>query len=222
MEPYSVEIKSAVYVTHDVKRFTLTRPKGFKFEPGQACMVAIDQDDWRNKWRPLTFTSLPTARSLELVVKIYPTHQGVTQQMSLLRKGDKLLLKEVFGTITYKGPGTFFAAGAGITPFLSIFRDLHKQKLIKGNTLVYSNKTGHDVIMDEELTRLLRKRYFKLYTRERVIGFRERRIDRDMLIALVQDFDQHFYLCGPQSFVGDLERMLVELGASSDSLVFEA
>jgi ferredoxin-NADP reductase len=159
---------------------------------------------------------------VELVVKIYPEHEGVTQRMSTMRKGERLLLKEVFGTISYKGPGTFFAAGAGITPFLSIFRDLKKNKMIKGNTLVYSNRTSLDVIMDDELAKLLGKRYFKLYTRERVIGFRERRIDRDMLIALVQDFDQHFYLCGPQKFVSDLERMLLELGAGSESLVFES
>jgi hypothetical protein len=222
MDPFVSEIKSSEYVTHDVKRFVLTRPKGLKFIPGQGCMVALDLDGWRNRWRPLTFTSLPNARSLELVVKVYASHQGVTQRMSTLRKGDRLLLKDVFGTIKYQGPGTFFAAGAGITPFLSIFRYLHKNKAIKGNTLVYTNKTSHDVIMDDELSKLLGKRYLKFYTRESVIGFRDRRIDRDLLVALVQNFDQHFYLCGPEAFVSDLERMLRDLGASADSLVFES
>jgi ferredoxin-NADP reductase len=79
-----------------------------------------------------------------------------------------------------------------------------------------------DVIMDEELAALLGKNYLKIFTRQRVIGFRERRIDREMLIALVQNFDQRFYLCGPQEFVDDLSRMLLDLGATSESLVFEA
>lgn len=221
MAAHLVKIIRTVYITPDVKRFVLTKPKGFTFKPGQGCMIAIDQDDWRDKARPFTFTNLPTARTLELVVKIYP-RKGVTDHMALLHKGDQLLLGEVFGTITYKGNGTFFAAGAGITPFLSIFRDLKRKKRLKGDLLVYSNRMDTDVIMDEELAALLGKNYLKIFTRQRVIGFRERRIDREMLIALVQNFDQRFYLCGPQEFVDDLSRMLLDLGATSESLVFEA
>ncbi|MFN6117558.1 MAG: FAD-binding oxidoreductase [Flavobacteriales bacterium] len=222
MEAQRVTILKTEYVTLDVKRFVLTRPKGFRFMPGQGCMVSIDMEGLREEKRAFTFTNLPSARTLELIVKIYPGHKGVTQQMSLMRKGDALLLHEVFGTITYKGPGFFFAGGAGITPFLAIFRQLHKEGRLKGSTLVYSNKAASDVIMDEELTAMLGRNYLKTFTRQGVIGFRDRRIDKDTLITLVQDFDQHFYLCGPPEFVGDLQRMLVELGASPESLVFEA
>lgn len=222
METLTAEIKSTAFVTPDVKRLVLTRPKGLKFTPGQGVMVAIDRDGWRDKWRPFTFTSLTTSRTIEMVIKIYDKHKGVTEQIGLLHKGEKLLLGDVFGTITYKGPGTFFAAGAGITPFLAIFRDLEKKKKLKGCTLVYSNKTGLDVIMDEELTKYLGKRYFKLFTRERVIGFRDRRIDRETLIVLVQNFDQNFYICGPEDFVRDLETMLLGLGAKASTLVFES
>jgi ferredoxin-NADP reductase len=216
------EILSTEYITPDVKRFVLTKPKGFRFTSGQGCMVAVDEDGWREKARPFTFTNLPSQRTLELVVKIYASRNGVTQRMSFLRKGDGLLLNEVFGTITYRGPGHFFAGGAGITPFLSIFRQLHKDQKLAGNVLVYSNKTMVDVIMDKELTALLGKNYLKIFTRQGVIGFRERRIDRDALITLVQNFDQYFYLCGPPEFVHDLEELLLGLGVKAESLVFEA
>lgn len=222
MVPKRVEIIKTEYVTPDVKRFVLSRPKGFKFKAGQGCMVSIDREGLRQEQRAFTFTNLPTARTLELIVKIYPGHNGVTQQMSLLRKGDALLLHEVFGTITYQGPGFFFAGGAGITPFLAIFRQLAKADKLKGNTLIYSNRTVQDVILDDELERLLGRNYLRIFTRQGVIGFRERRIDRDMLITLVQDFDQHFYLCGPPELVDDLHQMLIELGAKPESLVFEA
>ncbi len=217
-----VEILQTAFITPDVKRFVLRKPKGFRFKPGQGCMVAVDEEHWRDKFRPFTFTGLPTSRTLELIVKIYPSHKGVTERMSILRKGDELLLGNVFGTITYQGPGFFFAAGAGITPFLAIFRDLAKRKQLKGITLIYSNKTASDVILDEELEGLLGSNFLKIFTRQGVIGFRERRIDRDMIVTLVQDFDQHFYLCGPDAFVSDLQRILIDLGARSESLVFEA
>ncbi|MBK9273241.1 MAG: flavodoxin reductase [Flavobacteriales bacterium] len=219
---HRVEVLGAVFLNPTVKRFTLSRPKGFIFTPGQGCMVAVDRDGWRDKPRPFTFTAPPGARTLELIVKIYEAHQGVTRQMGTLGKGDHLLLGEVFGTIAYKGPGVFFAGGAGITPFLSILRQLHRAKALKAHTLVWSNRTAGDVFLDDELARMLGRQYLKTFTRENVIGFRDRRIDRDDLVGLIRDFDQCFYLCGPDRFVTDLKAMLLELGAAPDSLVFES
>lgn len=222
MSVYTVRILKSEFITPDVKRFVVTKPAGLTFLPGQGCMLAIDQDVWRDMWRPFTFTSLPEARTLEFIVKIYDERQGVTRMMGLLRKDDKLLVKDVFGTITYKGPGTFFAAGAGITPFIPIFRDLYKKKTLGDCTLIYSNKTVYDVILDRELSKMLGKRYLNIFTRQHVVGFQERRIDRDLLVTLVQNFDRYFYICGPQAFVDNINGMLIALGASAESLVFES
>lgn len=185
-------------------------------------MVAVDSDGWRDQERPFTFTERPEARTLELIVKIYDTHQGVTRRMGTVGKGDHLLLGEAFGTIAYKGPGVFFAGGAGITPFLAILRQLHHQKALKGHTLVWSNRRADDVFLDDELGRMLGRHYLKTFTRESVIGFRDRRIGRDDLVQLIREFDQRFYLCGPEGFVRDLKALLLDLGAAPDSLVFEA
>ena len=127
----------------------------------------------------------------------------------------------MFGAITYQGPGFFIAGGAGVTPFVSILRDLQRKKKLAGNTLLVSNKTAHDVILDEEFSAMLGQRFLKIFTRQNVIGFRERRIDRDILVALVQDFDQHFYVCGSEEFVSRINGLLLDLGAKSEWLVFD-
>lgn len=222
MSEYRVKILNTAFITPDVKRLTLEKPKGYTFIPGQATDVSIDEEGWTDKLRPFTFTSLPTSRTLELIIKIYRDHEGVTNRIGLLHEGDHLILREPWGAITYKGPGFFFAGGAGVTPFVAILRDLHHKDQLRGNTLLCTNKTADDVILDEEFTKLLGKKFLKVFTRQNVIGYHERRIDRDLLITLVQDFDQHFYVCGPEAFVSDINRMLVELGASADKLVFEA
>ncbi|MBK8497858.1 MAG: flavodoxin reductase [Flavobacteriales bacterium] len=216
-----VSILHTEYVTPDVKRFTLERPPGYTFVPGQATDVSINKPGWEQQLRPFTFTGLPEAKRLELIIKIYEKHDGVTKQLALLRTGDELILHEVFGAITYKGPGYFIAGGAGVTPFIAILRDLHERKKLRGNTLLLSNRTSDDVILDEELTKLLGKHFLKVFTRQNVIGFHERRIDRDLLVTLVQDFDQHFYVCGPDDFVSGINGLLLGLGARSESLVFE-
>lgn len=221
MAQYVVKILRTEFITPIVKRFTLERPPGYGFIPGQATDVSIHAPGWTDRLRPFTFTNLPHARRLELIVKIYEDHDGVTKRMGLLHAGDELVLHDVFGAITYQGPGFFIAAGAGVTPFIAILRDLAHRELLRGNTLLVTNRTATDVILDEELTKLLGRNFLKVFTRQHVIGFRERRIDRDILVTLVQDFDQKFYVCGPDDFVTAINGLLLGLGARSESLVFE-
>jgi ferredoxin-NADP reductase len=220
-DEHIVKILDTRYITQDVKRITVSRPKGYKFTPGQGTDVAINRPGWTDKLRPFTFTSLTTSRTLEFIIKIYNDHDGVTKQIGLLHDGDELILHEPFGAIQYKGPGFFFSGGAGVTPFVAILRDLQKKGKLQGNTLVCSQRTADDVILDEDFTKMLGKHFLKIFTRQHVIGFTERRIDRNILIALVQDFDQHFYVCGPEDFVSNINGLLLELGASAEKLVFE-
>lgn len=219
--PHTVKILHTEYITPDVKRFSVQRPADYDFTPGQATDVAINKPGWTDQLRPFTFTGLPSARNLEFIIKIYEKHDGVTKQLALLHAGDELLLHDVFGTIQYKGPGFFIAGGAGVTPFIAILRNLHHKEKLRGNTLLVSNRTATDVILDEEFTKMLGKHFLKVFTRDHVIGYRERRIDRDTLITLVENFDKHFYVCGPDEFVKDINGMLTSLGATSESLVFE-
>ncbi len=215
------KILSTEFITPDVKRFVVEKPAGYHFVPGQATDVSINTPELADQLRPFTFTSLPTGKRLEFIIKIYDDHDGVTKKLGLLHAGAELLLHDVFGTIQYTGPGFFFAGGAGVTPFIAILRDLHHKGDMKGNTLVCSNKTATDVILDEEFTKMLGKNFLKIFTRQNVIGFKERRIDRETMITLVQDFDQRFYVCGPTDFVKDINGMLLSLGAKAESLVFE-
>ncbi|MFZ1686348.1 MAG: FAD-binding oxidoreductase [Flavobacteriales bacterium] len=221
MAEHRARILHSEFITPDVKQFKLERPVNYHFEPGQATDVSIGKPGWEGQLRPFTFTNLPDAKHLEFTIKIYGDHKGVTEQLGQLHIGDELLLHDVFGAIQYKGPGFFIAAGAGVTPFIAILRDLRQKKELKGNTLLCINKTADDVILDGEFSKMLGKHFLKIFTRQHVIGFRERRIDRDTLVTLVEDFDQHFYVCGPDEFVKEINDMLLSLGAKSDSLVFE-
>jgi ferredoxin-NADP reductase len=155
------------------------------------------------------------------MIKIYDDHNGVTNKLGSINAGAELILHDVFGAIKYKGPGVFIAGGAGITPFISIFRDLYKHRNLHGNKLIYSNKTSEDVIMAEELQAMLKTDFIKIFTRENVVGFRGIRIDRNFLVKNIADFGQNFYLCGPKVFIKNITQLLLELGATAETLVFE-
>ncbi len=218
---HKVEIIETAEVTHNVRRFKFERPQGFDFEPGQATEVAVDRDGWRDEKRPFTFTSLRDWDHLEFTIKIYPGHDGVTEQLGKLQAGDHLLIDDAWGTIQYKGKGTFIAGGAGVTPFIAILRDLADKGDIDGHKLIFSNKSERDIILREEWEAMDGLQCLFVVTDDSDSDLPHGRIDEAFLRENVTGLDQQFYVCGPDAMVKDIKQALRNLGADADALVFE-
>ena len=219
---HSSTVLMTEFVTHDVKRFILTKPRNFDCKPGQGVELIINEPKWRDEEsRPFTPTSLRDDKVLEFTIKRYPAHKGVTEKLHSVKAGAKLLLSEPFGTITYKGPGVFIAAGAGVTPFIAITRQLARRGKLSSNSLIYSNKTPEDVICEKEFRHYFGERCILTCTRGSAPGYENRRITPEFLKDKIQDFNQHFYVCGPDEFVEGVKSFLKQLGATPDSVVFE-
>lgn len=221
MESHIVKIISIRQVTHDVKSFRIEKPSGYQFVPGQATEVAINKPGWENERRPFTFTSLNNEPTLEFTIKRYIDHDGVTNQLHELDPGDELILHDVWGAIEYKGPGYFIAGGAGITPFIAILRQLHRDDQLAGNTLLFSNKTSADIIYEKELSDMLGKNAIYILSREEKEGYEKGMINIDYLRSHVTDLSKHFYVCGPDKMITDINAALEKLGAKPDLVVFE-
>ena len=221
MEQHIVKILKAESVTHDVRRFIVEKPKGYSFTAGQATEVSLNKPGLKDEKRPFTFTSLNDDPNLEFTIKIYSDHKGVTNTLGDLKAGDEIILHDVWGAIHYNGPGTFFAGGAGVTPFIAIFRQLYKDKKIDGNKLFFSNKTEADIILKDEFEKILGENFHNTLTRERSSKYDSRRIDEDFIKEKVKDFKQNFYICGPDIFVMDIKKALKKFGANSESILIE-
>lgn len=221
MEPYIVKILSTEPVTHNVKRFRLEKPEGYIFHPGQATELSVNTDTWKDEKRPFTFTALEEEAYLEFTIKIYESRHGVTDALGKLKAGDEVIIRDSWGAIEYKGPGTFIAGGAGVTPFIAIFRRLFKDHQIAGNQLIFSNKTFADIILRDEFTTMLGVNFINVLTGEKVEGFENRHIDTGYLEEKIHQFKQPFYICGPDLFVSQITDMLISFGASPESVVFE-
>jgi hypothetical protein len=217
-----VKILDIKPVTHNVKQFRVEKPKGYHFIPGQATDVSINTPEWKDKKNPFTFTGLNDDSFLQFTIKGYPDHHGVTEQLHQLKPGDEIIVREVWGAIEYTGPGVFLAGGAGITPFLAIFRQLHRDHKARGNTLYFSNKTVADIIEHQELLDILGVRANFIITNEKAAeGYFHDPIDKKFLQEQLTDFHQPFYVCGPDDMVKELTNTLDALGATPESVVFE-
>lgn len=220
-EKHIVKVLATEAVTHDVRRIVVKKPEGYNFIAGQATEIAVNKDKWKEEKRPFTFTSLNNDENLEFTIKVYDDHHGVTEQIGKLKVGDELILHDVWGSINYDGPGYFIAGGAGVTPFISIFRMLEHDEKLNDHYLLFSNKTENDIILKGEFTRMLGDRFINTLTQEKKAGFENRMIDKSYLKDTIKDFDQHFYVCGPKNMVKDIRAQLSELGADSSAVVFE-
>jgi len=221
LDQYVVRILQVEYITHDVKRFVVDKPQGYKHTAGQVLNMAINKPGWEKKFRPFTYTSTEYDLLLEFMIKIYPDHKGVTEQMALLKPGDSLIITNSRSTIAYRGPGVFIAGGAGVTPFLSILRKLSHDGKFEGHTLIVSNKTKKDIIAEHELEALFLPAPEKLIltlTREEIPGYAYGRIDEQFLRKYITDFSQYFYLCGPPDFMQAMRSALEKLGAKSEGI----
>ena len=221
MESYITRIRSIEKITHDVVRIQLEKPGGYLFVPGQATEVAINKDGWREERRPFTFTSLPHEDYLEFTIKTYPSHHGVTNELLTLRADDEIILHEVWGAISYKGEGVFIAGGAGITPFLSIFRHLYFEKKIGNNRLIFANKTKDDIIQKDELEKMLGNNFINILSDENADMYAHGYITEQFLKSNIPTSPGKFYVCGPPQMMDAIQQILTKIGVSEDSVVVE-
>jgi ferredoxin-NADP reductase len=219
-----VKIKKIQQVTHNVRQYRLERPSGYSFEPGQATELSLDEEGFRDKKHPFTFTSLPDADYLEFTIKSYfdTGEDGMTERLFHYEPGQSLILREAWGTIIYKGPGTFIAGGAGVTPFIAILRNLERRGELAGNRLIASNRTAGDIILRQEFEAMSGLGHLWTVTDDPAAqGVLHERIDAAFLKRHVPDFTGQFYLCGPDDMVKELRTTLESLGAKTDALTWE-
>lgn len=221
MKNEPVKIKTIEHLTQDVLHIVTEKPDGISFHSGQATEIFIDKEGWQNEGRPFTFICLPEDDYLEFAIKTYPEREGVTNELLKLEAGDQLILNDVFGAIDYKGEGTFLAGGAGVTPFISIFRNLKSRGKLGENTLIFANKTREDIILKEEFEEMLGDRFVNILSDEKTDQYPGGYISEDFIKENAASLSGYFYLCGPPPMMKAVEKQLEHLGIPKEKIVKE-
>lgn len=221
MNKHIVKVLKTDFVTHNVKRFTVEKPEGYNFIAGQATDISINRPELENELRPFTFTCLNDADYLEFIIKIYKGHNGITEKLLEVNAGDELILHDVFGTISYQGPGLFIAGGAGITPFIAILRQLKMENKLPGNTLLFANRTADDIILCDELQNLLGDKFINVLEITDNPRMKKGFISNELLKQYIKDPGQYCYVCGPDKFTAIMVEKLLELGVLKQQIIIE-
>jgi predicted ferric reductase len=222
MKSFIVKIISIGYLTHDVLKIVTEKPLHYVFTAGQATKIAINKEGWRDRQKPFTFTCLPMDNYLEFNIKTYPAHKSVTNEMLQLKVNDELIIHEVFGAINYKGEGTFIAGGAGVTPFISILRELQSKMLIGNNKLLFANKKREDIILENEFQKILGTHFVNILSDEKIAGYANGQISEDFIKLNSNGLNKMFYVCGPPPMMDAIEKQLAHLNVDRKFIIKEA
>jgi len=212
---HKVKILKIKQLTHNVKSIITEKPESYKFKEGQFIEISINKPLLKNKKRSFSIASINSDLYLEFIIKIYKERNAITKEMDELKEGETLLIESPKGEIEFKGKGTFIAGGTGITPFISIMKQLKEINELKENKLFFSNKTKEDIILKEELDS------YKDLEKEYILTKNSKRIDNEFLKNNIKNFNQFFYICGPIRMVGEIQSYLVQLGLNPEFLVLE-
>jgi ferredoxin-NADP reductase len=209
---HQVQIISIQKLNHDVLQFHLERPKGYQFVAGQAIELLLTEPEKKGP-APFTFTGLNTSPYLELTIKIYEEHKGLTATLSKLKAGDKVMITDPWDSFKNNGPGVFIAGGAGITPFIALLRQMRIEGNIGNSWLFFSNKTSQDIFLHAELKEILGDHYVDVITRNEQ-GANQQHIDETFLRKHIKNLQQPFYVCGPPAFTESIQDALKKIGAT--------
>jgi len=222
MKPQSVKIKLIEHATHDVLHIATEKPRDLDFVPGQATEMFLGKAGNDGEGNPFTFTCLPNEDHLEFMIKTYPDHDGFTNELLKLKKGDEIILNDVFGAIAYKGEGTFIAGGAGVTPFIAILRDLKSKNKLGNNRLIFANKTKADIILKEEFEKMLGKNFINILSDEETETYSHGRVSEEFIKKHAMSMEDKFYVCGPPPMMDAVEEQLANLNVNEDLIVKES
>jgi ferredoxin-NADP reductase len=221
MAEHQVKIRSIKRINHDVLQIITEKPRKYDFSPGQATEVSINKNGWKNEQRPFTFTNLPEDNVLEFTIKTYPSHEGVTNEMLQLEVNDELILGDVFGAITYKEEGVFIAGGAGVTPFISILRQLASNGETGNNKLIFGNKSQKDIILAREFSDMLGENFINILSEEESEEYPHGFITRDFLEKHFDTSVSNVYMCGPPPMMKAVHKELSEMGIDKNVIIEE-
>jgi ferredoxin-NADP reductase len=221
----NLRVYEIIEETASTKTLRLVSSDGYlpPFQAGQYINVSTDIKGIRTS-RPYSISSAPNQIGY-YDITIRKMEDGFVSDFLLnkVKIGHEFESTSAYGNFYYNplfhgNDLVFLAGGSGITPFMSMIREVTDQGLSRRIHLIYGSQNPKDVIFHEEL--LERRSLHKNFSYDLVIstppakykgltGF----LSADLIKKLVKNIPaKMFYLCGPEIMYGFCCNELEKLG----------
>jgi len=232
---YSYEITDLRQETHDtwtVQMCAKDERQMQNHRAGQFHFLTMHGENMPIEEHPFTISSAPSDKGM--LTSTIKQSGNFTQLIGSARIGDAVSVRGPFGRFCYNlhPPGSdlvFVAGGVGITPFISMLREMRHTNDSRDVLLIYSNRTEGDIIFSEELDDLARSPGLNL----KVVHVLSRAADRwpgerghigkDLLGKYVLPELRHkiYFICGPLGMIETAIDGLRQFGVPDHQIVIE-
>lgn len=235
---HNLSIQQITKETADAVSIVFTIPESlkdaFSFQAGQYVTIktTLNGEELR---RAYSICSSPKSGELKIAVKAVENGTFSPYATSQLKEGDILEVSTPEGQFILKSEPSKayigFAAGSGITPIMSMIKEVLECSNDATFTLIYGNKEVKDVIFKNELDSL-QNEYSKrfnlhyVYSRQHVEGSKHGRIDDSIANYFVKNLYKNVsfsnaFLCGPEPMINGVSEALQEAGFAHEKILFE-
>lgn len=230
--PFLVSLIQKKEIAKGTMAFTFERPAGVEFKAGQHAewtLINPPETDAEGNSRMFSLVDSPSEDTLEIATRMRDTaFKRVLGKMAI---GEKIQLANPHGSFTLHNDvskaAVFLIGGIGITPVLSIIKDVTERNLPYKLFLFYSNHSPKDAAFVPELNDLAGKN--KNFTFIPTMTEREKssqdrngetgHINRAMVEKYVPDMSSAiYYISGPISIVAAMRKVLNEAGVNDDTI----
>ncbi|WP_448588436.1 ferredoxin reductase [Thermocrinis sp.] len=200
----------------------------FNFCPGQYVMLQVPYQGEVLK-RAYSIANSPTKKGvLELTIKRTPNGRASVVLTEQVKVGDTFRIKGPYGKFVWlpeiSKSIVLIGAGSGIVPLMCMLRYIRDKKLSDVNAiLLYSNTHYEEIIYRQELEEMNGSNIKVVHTLTRSFpeGWKgyTGRINEEMIKREVGDLMNNlYYLCGPPSFVDNMNSILESLGVERERI----
>jgi len=236
-EFHSLRVKEIVKETEDTVSLSFNVPENLEqayvFKPGQylTLKLIINSEEQRRSY------SICSSSAENITVAVKKVENGLVSSYlnEVLKENDEMEVMTPEGNFILetdpnkKRKFVGFAAGSGITPIMSMIKQLSMDETETVFTLFYSNKMENDVIFKHQLDQLagINLKINYIYTRQKLNNpLLEGRIDKSKATELIKaDLSclnaDAFYLCGPEEMIFNVKSALEEFGVLNTKIKFE-
>ena len=208
----------------------------FKFLPGQYITIKLTIEGKEIR-RSYSICSAPYEKELRVAVKAVENGIFSNYALSTLKANDILEVAPPEGKFNIASATSHqrnymaYAAGSGITPVISMVKDVLYKELHSTFVLVYGNKTVEDMIFRSEIAQLEEKypERFKVHyvfsqkiTGQAILGRIDKGVVNHLLKTTYKETDFYgFYLCGPEEMIENVTEAIKDNGEEAGKIHYE-
>ncbi|MBI2053833.1 MAG: ferric reductase-like transmembrane domain-containing protein [Candidatus Staskawiczbacteria bacterium] len=185
---------------------------------GQFIYLKFDNPKIGKEQHPFTIASSPNEKNLKIAVKKLGDY---TEKLPLLKNQDAVFIEGPYGRFSYllypEKNQVWIAGGIGITPFLSMARDLNVKNLDYSIDLFYSVKDEKEAVFIDELYDIsLKNPRFKA---RQFISQTQGLLTAESVQKISgQVSGKEIFICGPASMMESLRRQFLAMGVKNNKI----